>query len=139
MKPQESRRVLRVLWWLQLIVALLPVWLFPDNAFDLGAQPEYFSLLFFAAALCLLFLNVKPFRRFKHAVIDLGKVLNTEQAADAWQHLMHVRLRALWYACLPAWAAAVGKTVGLELPAIFLLAVATPMLFWLYRTPRQLA
>jgi hypothetical protein len=128
-----------MLWWLQLAVAMLPVWLFPSAIYDLGAQIERVSVLFFVVALTLLFLNNRPFQRFKHAVIALGKVRDTEQEAAAWQHLMHCRLQALWYACLPAWAAALAKLLDLEVPVIVLLAVATPVLFWLYRTPRQLA
>jgi len=128
-----------MLWWLQLAVAMLPVWLFPSAIYDLGAQIERVSVLFFVVALTLLFLNNRPFQRFKHAVIALGKVRDTEQEAAAWQYLMHCRLQALWYACLPAWAAALAKLLDLEMPVIVLLAVATPVLFWLYRTPRQLA
>ncbi|MDD2223800.1 MAG: MFS transporter [Gammaproteobacteria bacterium] len=139
MRPVEARRTLRMLWWLQLAVAMLPVWLFPSAIYDLGAQIERVSVLFFVVALTLLFLNNRPFQRFKHAVIALGKVRDTEQEAAAWQHLMHCRLQALWYACLPAWAAALAKLLDLEMPVIVLLAVATPVLFWLYRTPRQLA
>jgi len=138
-RPVEARRTLRMLWWLQLAVAMLPVWLFPSAIYDLGAQIERVSVLFFVVALTLLFLNNRPFQRFKHAVIALGKVRDTEQEAAAWQHLMHCRLQALWYACLPAWAAALAKLLDLEVPVIVLLAVATPVLFWLYRTPRQLA
>jgi len=138
-RPVEARRTLRMLWWLQLAVAMLPVWLFPSAIYDLGAQIERVSVLFFVVALTLLFLNNRPFQRFKHAVIALGKVRDTEQEAAAWQHLMHCRLQALWYACLPAWAAALAKLLDLEMPVIVLLAVATPVLFWLYRTPRQLA
>ena len=139
MRPVEARRTLRMLWWLQLAVAMLPVWLFPSAIYDLGAQIERVSVLFFVVALTLLFLNNRPFQRFKHAVIALSKVRDTEQEAAAWQHLMHCRLQALWYACLPAWAAALAKLLDLEMPVIVLLAVATPVLFWLYRTPRQLA
>lgn len=139
MKSHEARRILRMLWWLQLAVAMLPVWLFPAAIFDVGEKTELFSFVFFVVALCLLFLNVRPFRSFKHAVIALGQVLHTEQEPDAWQHLMHARLQALWYACIPAWAGALAKIFSLELPVVFLLAVATPVLFWLYRTPRQLS
>ena len=139
MKPFEARHTLRMLWWLQLAVALLPVWLFPARAFSLGQHVEQVSMLFFAVALFLLFLNNKPFQRFKHAVIAVGQVRNTEQESNAWQHLMHTRLQALWYACIPAWAAALAKTLGLEMPVVVLLALATPVLFWLYRTPKQLS
>lgn len=139
MSPHEARRTLRVLWWLQLAVALLPVWMFPTAVFDLGQHTELVSLLFFVGSLFLLFLNAKPFQRFKHAVIALGKSRETEHEHAAWQDLMHIRLHALWYACIPAWSATLAKTLGLEMPVVALLAVATPMLFWLYRTPRQLS
>lgn len=139
MRPLEARRTLRMLWWLQLTVALLPVWLFPSAIYNLAERTELVSILFFAAALSLLFLNNRPFQRFKHAVIAVGQAHDTEQEQDAWQHLMHVRLQALWYACIPAWAAALAKLIGLEMPVVVLLAVATPALFWLYRTPKQLS
>ena len=139
MKPQEARRTLRMLWWLQLAVALLPVWLFPAAIFNLGQHTELVSMLFFAVALLLLFLNNKPFQRFKHAVIAVGQVRNSAQEPALWQRLMHCRLQALWFACIPAWAAALAKVLGLEMPVIVLLAVATPVLFWLYRTPKQLS
>lgn len=139
MRPAEARRTLRMLWWLQLAVALLPVWLFPSAIYNLGQYSEQGSLLFFVAALFLLFLNNKPFQRFKHGVIAVGQARDTHQENDAWQHFMHLRLHALWYACIPAWAAAIAKIIDLELPVIILLAIATPILFWLYRTPKQLS
>ncbi len=139
MKPQEARRTLRMLWWLQLAVALLPVWLLPAHVFSLGQHTELISLLYFAAALLLLFLNNKPFQRFKHAVIAVGQVRGSAQEPAAWQRLMHCRLQALWFACLPAWAATLAKTLGLEMPVVVLLTMATPILFWLYRTPKQLS
>ncbi len=139
MSPLDARRTLRVLWWLQLAVALLPVWLFPSAIFDLGSHVELASLLFFVVSLFLLFLNTKPFQRFKHAVIAVGKARNTEREDAVWQDLMHIRLQALWYACIPAWSATLAKALGLEMPVVALLAIATPVLFWLYRTPRQLS
>ncbi len=138
MNPHEARRTLRVLWWLQLAVAVLPVWLFPAASFNLGLQVEFVSLLFFVVALSLLFLNAKPFQRFKHAVIAVGVARDSEAEPVAWQDLMHIRLQALWYACIPAWSAALAKVLGLEMPVMVLLALASPVLFWLYRTPRQL-
>lgn len=139
MKPQEVRRTLRMLWWLQLSVAVLPVCLVPAGLFSVGQYTERVSLLFFVLALSLLFLNAKPFQRFKHAVIMVGQVRETAQEADAWQRLMHVRLRALWYACIPAWSALFAKVLGLDMPVVVLLTLATPVLFWLYRTPKQLS
>lgn len=139
MNPHEARRTLRVLWWLQLAVAVLPVWLFPAARFNLGLQTEFVSLLFFVFALCLLFLNAKPFQRFKHAVIAVGAARDSEAEPAAWQDLMHIRLQTLWYACIPAWSAALAKVLGLEMPVVVLLALASPVLFWLYRTPRQLS
>ena len=139
MNPHEARRTLRVLWWLQLAVAVLPVWLFPAASFNLGLQVEFVSLLFFVVALCLLFLNAKPFQRVKHAVIAVGAARDSEAEPAAWQDLMHIRLQALWYACIPAWSAALAKVLGLEMPVVVLLALASPVLFWLYRTPRQLS
>lgn len=139
MNPHEARRTLRVLWWLQLAVAVLPVWLFPAASFNLGLQVEFVSLLFFVVALCLLFLNAKPFQRFKRAVIAVGAARDSEAEPAAWQDLMHIRLQALWYACIPAWSAALAKVLGLEMPVVVLLALASPVLFWLYRTPRQLS
>ena len=139
MIPVEARRTLRMLWWLQLAVALLPVWLFPAAVYDLGSRTELVSILFFIVALSLLFLNHRPFQRFKHAVITVGNLRNTKQEPAAWQRLMHIRLQALWYACIPAWSATIAKVLGLEMPVVMLLAVATPVLFWLYRTPQQLS
>lgn len=139
MKPSEARRTLRMLWWLQLAVAMLPVWLLPTAVYDLGEHTELSSLLFFAVALFLLFFNHKPFQRFKHAVIAVGAARDTYQEDGAWQNLMHLRLQALWIACLPAWAATLAKILGMESPVVILLAIATPMLFWLYRTPKQLS
>lgn len=139
MKPVEARRILLSLWWLQLLIALLPVWFFPRNIYSVGQNGEWVSLLFFIVALSLLFLNIKPFTRFKHAVIAVGQARGTVRESAAWQGLMHARLRALWIACLPAWAAALAKILGLEMPAVVLLTVASPALFWLYRTPQQLS
>ncbi len=137
--PNEARRTLRMLWLLQLAVALLPVWLFPTAIYNLGQHTELVSVVFFAVILSLLFLNHKPFQRFKHAVIAVGNARHNEHEPAAWQHLMHIRLQALWYACIPAWSATLAKILGLEMPVVMLLAVATPVLFWLYRTPQQLS
>lgn len=139
MKPSEARRTLRMLWWLQLAVAILPVWLLPADVYDVGEHVHTASFVFFAFALCLLFLNNRPFHRFKHAVIAVGAARNTPDEDAAWQHLMHLRLQALWFACLPAWAATLAKILGMEMPVVVLLAITTPVLFWLYRTPKQLA
>ena len=137
--PVEARHTLRMLWWLQLAVALLPVWLFPAALYNLGSRRELVSVIFFVAALFLLFLNHRPFQRFKHAVIAVGNVRHTERESVAWQRLMHIRMQALWYACIPAWSATAAKVLGLEMPVVLLLAMATPVLFWLYRTPQQLS
>lgn len=139
MIPSEARRILRMLWWLQLAVALLPVWLFPSELYNLGQHTELVSVIFFAVVLSSLFLNHRPFQRFKHAVIAVGDERHTKHEPAAWQHLMHIRLQALWYACIPAWSATLAKILGLEMPVVVLLAVATPVLFWLYRTPQQLS
>jgi len=138
-KPHEARRALSMLWWLQLMVALLPVWLFPTAVFKLGENTERLSVVYFVLALLTLFLNHKPFQRFKQAVIAVGQARATEQEKPAWQYLMHCRLHALWFACVPAWAAALAKIFGLEAPVVILLSLATPILFWLYRTPKQLS
>ena len=139
MKPVEARRTLRMLWWLQLAVAMLPVWLLPAAVYDLGEHTETASIVFFVVALSVLFFNNKPFQRFKHAVIAVGVARDTPQEHAAWQHLMHLRLQALWFACLPAWAGTLAKILGMELPVVILLAISTPVLFWLYRTPKQLS
>ncbi len=140
MKPIEARGTLRMLWWLQLAVALLPVLLLPGELYRLGEHKEWVSLVFFVVGLSLLFLNHRPFQRFKHAVIAVGQARQSpqEEQKAAWQQLMHVRLQALWFACLPAWFAVVAKILGLEASVMVLLTFATLVIFWLYRTPKQL-
>lgn len=103
MKPQEVRRTLRMLWWLQLSVAVLPVCLVPAGLFSLGQYTERVSLLFFVLALSLLFLNAKPFQRFKHAVIMVGQVRETAQEADAlraFNACALARLMVRLYSCM---------------------------------------
>ena len=93
----------------------------------------------FIAALASLFVSLPLFRAYKHALIATGQALDSEAEPAAWQQLIHCRRRALQAAGLPAWVGALAVFSGLHAVPLTLLALASLVLFYLYRIPAQLA
>ena len=92
----------------------------------------------FIAGVASMFVSLKFFGGYKHALIDTQKALDTPEEPGAWIHLAARRRTAFLAAGLPAWIAALAVFVGLEAVPLMLLALSTAVLFYLYRIPRQL-
>lgn len=124
-------------WWLALFVitALLAAPI-PVQRLAVLQQPPG-SLVFFVAGLLLLFCSRPFFHAFKRAVVAFSGA-DARQQAQLWSQYFQARRRALLVAMLPAVAALVGRMLGLEEVPVVLLWLASLLLLWLYRTPRQL-
>lgn len=124
-------------WWLTLLV-LIALLAFPVPVQKLAAlrQPPG-SLVFFVAGLLTLFFSRSSFHAFKRAVIAFAAVEKPAQP-QLWLQYFQARRRALSIALLPALAALAGRILGLEEAPVLLLWLASALLLWLYRTPRQL-
>jgi hypothetical protein len=134
----QVRRRLVVAWWQLLGLALAPL-LVVCVFFDLE-EPliPMLAMPMFLAGIGSMFLSLKPFGVYKRALIATGAALNTPEELAAWQKLAAVRRIALLYAGLPAWIAAFAAFIGLEAIPVWLLALSSVVLFYLYRIPRQL-
>jgi hypothetical protein len=132
------RRRLAVSWWQYLALALLP--LFVINAlFGQGeALLPVLAMPFFIAGVASMFVSLRFFSGYKHALIATQKALDTPEEPAAWIELAARRRMALLVAALPAWVGTLAVFVGLEAVPLFLLALSTTVLFYLYRIPRQL-
>ncbi|MDR7057436.1 hypothetical protein J2W70_004833 [Pseudomonas koreensis] len=134
----QVRRRLAVAWWQYLALALLP--LFVLNALfgeGQGLLPVL-AMPLFIAGVASMFVSLKYFSRYKHALITTQKALDTTDEPAAWIALAARRRAALLVASLPAWIGALAVFVGLEAVPLMLLALSTAVLFYLYRIPRQL-
>jgi len=134
----QVRRRLAVNWWQYLALALLP--LFVINLVFGKAEPllPVLAMPFFIAGVASMFVSLRYFHGYKHALIATGKALDTPEEPAAWITLAARRRVALLVAALPAWIGALAVFVGLEAVPLFLLALSTLVLFYLYRIPRQL-
>jgi len=134
----QVRRRLAVAWWQYLALALLP--LFVLNALfgeGQGLLPVL-AMPLFIAGVASMFVSLKYFSRYKHALFATQKALDTADEPAAWIALAARRRAALLVASLPAWIGALAVFVGLEAVPLMLLALSTAVLFYLYRIPRQL-
>ena len=134
----QVRRRLSVAWWQYLALALLP--LFVLNALfgeGQGLLPVL-AMPLFIAGVASMFVSLKYFARYKHALIATQKALDTAEEPAAWIALAARRRAALLVASLPAWIGALSVFVGLEAVPLMLLALSTAVLFYLYHIPRQL-
>jgi len=134
----QVRRRLAVNWWQYLAMALLP--LFVINLVFGKTEPllPVLAMPFFIAGVASMFVSLRYFNGYKHALIATQKALDTPEEPAAWITLAARRRVALLIAGLPAWIGALAVFVGLEAVPLFLLALSTLVLFYLYRIPRQL-
>ena len=134
----QVKRRLSFAWWQYLALALLP--LFVINLVFGRAESllPVLALPFFIAGVASMFLSLRYFHAYKHALIATAKALDTPEEPAAWIALAARRRTALLVAALPAWIGALAVFVGLEAVPLFLLALSTMVLFYLYRIPRQL-
>lgn len=124
-------------WWRPLLVLLALFFAAGQIKFSTVLQQEPWGLLFFVLSLLTIFASRKCFHQFKQSLISLGKEPQRLQEIGLWQDYFLVRQKALWFASLPTYCAALGATLGLETIAKALLLLCSLLLFWLYRTPRQ--
>jgi hypothetical protein len=134
----QVKRRLSFNWWQYLALALLP--LFVINLVFGQAEPllPVLAMPFFIAGVASMFLSLRYFNGYKHALIATAKALDTHDEPAAWLTLAARRRTALMVAALPAWIGALAVFVGLEAVPLCLLALSTGVLFYLYRIPRQL-
>lgn len=134
----QVRRRLAVNWWQYLALALLP--LFVINLVFGKSEPllPVLAMPFFIAGVASMFVSLRYFNGYKHALIATQKALDTPEEPAAWITLAARRRVALLIAGLPAWIGALAVFVGLEAVPLILLALSTLVLFYLYRIPRQL-
>nr|WP_207195611.1 MFS transporter [Pseudomonas fluorescens] len=120
-------------------LALLP--LFVINGVFGTSEPilPVLAMPMFIAGVASMFVSLKFFHRYKHALIATGKALDTPEEPAAWITLAARRRAAFLAAGLPAWIGALAVFVGLEAVPLVLLAISTAVLFYLYRIPRQLS
>ena len=135
----QVRRRLSVSWWQYLALAMLP--LFVINGVFGTSEPilPVLAMPMFIAGVASMFVSLKFFHRYKHALIATGKALDTPEEPAAWITLAARRRAAFLAAGLPAWIGALAVFVGLEAVPLVLLAISTAVLFYLYRIPRQLS
>ncbi|TFF03321.1 MFS transporter [Pseudomonas sp. BCA14] len=134
----QVKRRLSFNWWQYLALALLP--LFMISLLFGQAEPmlSILAMPFFIAGVASMFLSLRYFNGYKHALIATSKALDTQNEPAAWITLAARRRTALLVAALPAWIGALAVFVGLEAVPLCLLALSTLVLFYLYRIPRQL-
>ena len=138
MNRNNTRRRFALAWWWQLVLTLAPLFVI-SGAFD--SKNAIFPVLampFFVVGLLSMFVSLKPFGRYKHALIATGAARDTSEEPAAWIALSDTRRVAFLAAGLPAWIAALAVFVGLETVPLLLLAFSSVVLLYLYRIPRQL-
>jgi len=134
----QMRRRLMWAWWQQLLVSLMPMVLVNKQFGHIQALYPQLAMPLFIVGVASMFISLRFFRGYKHALISTQKAFDTPQEPAAWNGLNLARCKALLAASLPVWIGALGVVVGLDSAAQLLLAFSTLVLFYLYRIPRQL-
>ncbi|BAU72338.1 hypothetical protein [Metapseudomonas furukawaii] len=137
MSRADARRRLSLAWWRQLPLTLAPLFLM--NAFlgDLDLLPAA-QMPLFIVGLLSLFPSLRCFAAYKRALVATEAALDGPDEAAAWDALGRCRTKAMLVASLPAWVAALAVPVNLNGVALFLLAMSSLVMLYLYRIPRQL-
>ncbi len=138
MNRATARRRLAWGWWWQVLLTLAPLLVLYQLFADLRSTPSMLALPLFILGCSSLFLSLAPFKRYLRALLATEKALNSDTEAQAWQVLGRTRQRSFIAASLPAWIAALAVLAGLETVPLLLLALASMVLLYLYRIPRQL-
>lgn len=133
----QIRRRLSFSCWQQLVLTLLPLLLANFLFGESAPLLPFLKMPLFIAGVASMFVTLRFFNPYKHALIALQKSLDTAQEPEAWATLARVRYPALLVAGLPTWIATLAVFVGLEGVPLLLLVVSTLLLFYLYRIPRQ--
>lgn len=134
----QVRRRLAVSWWKYLALALVPLFVI-NLVFGQGeAILPVLAMPLFIAGVASMFVSLRFFGPYKHALVATQKALDTPEEPQAWIALAARRRAAFLVAGLPAWIGALAVFVGLEAVPLMLLALSSAVLFYLYRIPRQL-
>ncbi|MCI0993395.1 MFS transporter [Pseudomonas corrugata] len=134
----QVRRRLSISWWKYLALALLPLFVI-NLVFGQGeAILPVLAMPLFIAGVASMFVSLRFFGAYKHALIATQNALDTPEEPQAWITLAASRRAAFLVAGLPAWIGALAVFVGLEAVPLMLLALSSTVLFYLYRLPRQL-
>ncbi|KGU84054.1 hypothetical protein [Pseudomonas mediterranea] len=134
----QVRRRLSISWWKYLALALLPLFVI-NLVFGQGeAILPVLAMPLFIAGVASMFVSLRFFGAYKHALIATQNALDTPEEPQAWITLSARRRAAFLAAGLPAWIGALAVFVGLEAVPLMLLALSSAVLFYLYRLPRQL-
>ena len=139
MNRNNTRRRFTLAWWWQLVLTLAPLFVVSNTFDSSNAVFPVLAMPLFVVGLISMFVSLKPFGRYKHALIAAGAARDTSEEPAAWINLADARRAAFLAAGLPAWIAALGVFVGLELVPLLLLGFSSVVLLYLYRLPRQLA
>lgn len=134
----QVKRRLSFNWWQYLALALLPLFVINLVFGQAESRLPVLAMPFFIAGVASMFLSLRYFNGYKHALIATSKALDTPEEPSAWITLAARRRAALLIAAIPAWIGALAVFVGLEAVPLCLLALSTLVLFYLYRIPRQL-
>nr|WP_269154890.1 MFS transporter [Pseudomonas bijieensis] len=127
-----------VSWWKYLALALVPLFVI-NLVFGQGeAILPVLAMPLFIAGVASMFVSLRFFGPYKHALVATQKALDTPEEPQAWIALAARRRAAFLVAGLPAWIGALAVFVGLEAVPLMLLALSSTVLFYLYRIPRQL-
>ncbi len=129
---------LAVGWYKQLLLSVLPLFVASWTFGQTEPVLPVLAMPLFIAGIASMFLTLRFFGGYKHALIATEKALDTPEEPAAWITLANVRRKALVIAALPTWIGTLAVFVGLEAVPLFLLVLSTVVLFYLYRIPRQL-
>lgn len=138
MNRNNTRRRFALAWWWQLVLTLAPLFVVSNTFDSRNAILPMLAMPIFVVGLASMFVSLKPFGRYKHALIATGAARDTPEESAAWIALADARRSAFLAAGLPAWIAALAVFVGLELVPLLLLGLSSVVLLYLYRLPRQL-
>ncbi|KIU51126.1 MULTISPECIES: hypothetical protein [Pseudomonas] len=134
----QVKRRLAFAWWQFFAIALAPLLVFGWAFGGSVARVPLLVMPVFLAGLASMFFSLPRFSAYKRALIATEKALNSAEEPAAWIELARVRRVSMLFACLPAWVAALSVFVGLEGVPQILLAIASVVILYLYRVPRQL-
>tara|TARA_R100001377_G_scaffold29258_1_gene15902 strand:- start:26 stop:442 length:417 start_codon:yes stop_codon:yes gene_type:complete len=133
----EVRRRLALVWWRQLALSLAPLFVL-NLLFGADRQLGMLAMPLFVAGMASMFVSLPLFSAYKRALVATEQALDTPEEPAAWLELANRRRLAFLGAGLPAWIAAIAVFAGLEAIPLFLLAISSIVLLYLYRIPRQL-
>ncbi|HBX54736.1 MFS transporter [Pseudomonas sp. UBA2684] len=137
MTRSEVRRRLALVWWRQLALSLAPLFVL-NLLFGADRQLGMLAMPLFVAGMASMFVSLPLFSAYKRALVATEQALDTPEEPAAWLELANRRRLAFLGAGLPAWIAAIAVFAGLEAIPLFLLAISSIVLLYLYRIPRQL-